>query len=241
MTMTTASRTAEKRVGVKNDSSISLPAEDSHGIPVRPVASATSTGDSGVRSASDTNFGLPADLSTENADWTDQYREELILDALSVVGSRADAEDVVQETFCEVLKDPSKLNGADSAIAMLLSINRCNALDRVRHKKRDSERLIRKFKLDPTRTETTGGFSTLDRADFIASAVSNLAPRMRAVVMLHYFQHQTYKQIAEQLNMPVGTVGRLLYEASKVLYNKLEIHVEKPQQGTQPKTGGAAC
>lgn len=225
MTMTTASRFTEKRNRVQSDSSTGLPADSSHGIPAH---------------VSDSNAGLPADFSEASADWTDQYREELILDAQSVVGSRADAEDVVQETFCEVLRDPEKLNGADSAIAMLLSINRCNALDRVRHKKRDSERLIRKFKLDPTRTETTGGFSSLDRADFIASAVSNLAPRMRAVVMLHYFQHQTYKQIAEQLDMPVGTVGRLLYEASKVLYSKLEIHVEKPQQ-QQGKTGGAAC
>lgn len=172
--------------------------------------------------------------SSGDVDWTDQYREELIQDAMNVVGSRADAEDVVQETFCEVLKDPSKLEGADSPIALLLSINRCNALDRVRHKKRDSERMIRKFKLDPSRTETTGGFSSLDRADFVASAIANLAPRMRAVVMLHYFQHQTYKQIAEQLNLPIGTVGRLLFEASKVLYSKLEIHVEKPQSPLDP-------
>lgn len=160
---------------------------------------------------------------------TELFREELIQDAMSVVGSRADAEDVVQETFCEVLKAPEKLNDATSVRAVLLTINRCNALDRVRHKKRDSERNIRKFKLDPSRTETTGGFSSLERADFVASAIANLAPRMRAVVMLHYFQHQTYKQIAEQLGLPVGTVGRLLFEASKALYSKLEIHVEKPQ------------
>lgn len=185
--------------------------------------------------AQKTREELPGDqVDTEPSDGyqelTELYRDELIDDAMSVVGSRADAEDVVQETFCEVLKSPEKLKGAVSVRAVLLTINRCNALDRVRHKKRDSERNIRKFTLDPSRTETTGGFSSLERADFVASAISNLAPRMRAVVMLHYFQHQTYKQIAEQLNLPVGTVGRLLFEASKALYSKLEIHVEKPPQ-----------
>jgi RNA polymerase sigma-70 factor, ECF subfamily len=164
----------------------------------------------------------------------DRYREELIHDAMNVVGARADAEDVVQETFCEVLKAPEKLEQANDILAFLLTINRCNALDRVRHKKRDSERMIRKFKLDPSRTETTGGFSSLERADFVASAIASLPARMRAVVMLHYFKHQTYKQIAEQLELPIGTVGRLLYEASKVLYSKLEIHVEKPQSGPRP-------
>jgi len=156
----------------------------------------------------------------------EQYRMELVLEALSVVGNRDDAEDVVQETFCEAVKNPEKLRSADSLRAMLQSINRCNAMDRLRNRRRQETKVERKGRFDPSKSATTGGFSGLVVADFVANAIETLPARMRAVVVLHYFEHRTYKEIAELLKLPAGTVGRLLYEASKLLYGKLELHVD---------------
>ena len=164
----------------------------------------------------------------------EQYRAELIADAMSIVGAREDAEDVVQETFCEAFKQPEKLTNAASIRALLLSINRCNTMDRARNKKRDSHRIIRKLQNDPGEMATTGGFSGLERADFVAGAIEGLPAKMRSVVVLHYFQHLTYKEIAGRLKMPPGTVGRLLYEASQVLYSKLEIHVDRANAKNPP-------
>jgi len=141
----------------------------------------------------------------------EQYRDLLVGDAQSVVGKREDAEDVVQETLCEAIKSPEKLQQADSIKAWLLQINRCNAMDRVRHQRRDSNKLIRMQQEDPQAMATTGGFSGLERSDFVAKAIEALPPKMRAVVVLHYFEHLTYKEIAERLKIPQGTVGRLLY------------------------------
>ena len=164
----------------------------------------------------------------------EQYRDILVRDAQFVVGKREDAEDVVQETFCEAIKSPEKLQQADSIKAWLLHINRCNAMDRVRHTRRDSQRKIRMQQEDPQVSVTTGGFSGLETSDFVKKAVEALPSKMRAVVALHYFEHLTYKEIAERLKMPQGTVGRLLYEASKQLYGKLEIHVDRrPSEGTE--------
>ena len=160
----------------------------------------------------------------------EQYRAELIDEALPIVGNREDAEDVVQETFCEALKTPGKLLAADSIGAMLHAINRCNAVDRVRRKKRDSQRIVNKIQNDPGELATTGGFSGLERADFVANAIDTLTPKTRAVIVLHYFEHLTCKQIAERLKQPQGTVNRLLYEGLKTLFTKLENHVDVPAE-----------
>ena len=112
-------------------------------------------------------------------------------------------------------------------------------MDRVRHQRRDSHKLIRMQQEDPQAMQTTGGFSGLERSDFVTKAIESLSPKMRAVVVLHYFEHLTYKEIAQRLNMPQGTVGRLLYEASTELYGKLEIHVDRrPEPPTQNEMTG---
>ena len=147
----------------------------------------------------------------------ERYRDELIDEALGIIGNREDAEDVVQETFCEALQCYDKVTAADCIGAMLHSINRCNALDRMRRKKRDSQSVIAL-----TLMATTGGFSRLERAEFVRSAIDGLTPKTRAVIILHYFEHLSCREIAAELNFPRGTVNRLLYEGLKLLYQRLE-------------------
>ena len=65
----------------------------------------------------------------------ERYRAELVNQALAILGNVADAEDVVQETFCEAFGHQDKLAKVRSLGAWLRTINRANARNRVRGKR----------------------------------------------------------------------------------------------------------
>lgn len=167
----------------------------------------------------------------------ERYRGELVNQALAICGTLEDAEDVVQETFCEAFRDAERLSQARSLGALLRAINRANALNRVRDRSRESAKSGRRQLEAPPRQVTTGGFSMLELRDSVAKAIETLPPHLRTVVVLRFWQHLTYEEIAGQLKIPPGTAGRLIYEATQALYERLKPHLETPAAppaGVQP-------
>ena len=159
----------------------------------------------------------------------DQYREQLVRQALSILGgaSREDAEDVVQETFVKAFRDKEKLSKADSLAAWLMALNRGNALNRKRMVQRSREKLDRRA-LQGDRSFTTGGFSGIELRDLLTKAMEALPPSLRAVVVLRYVEHLSYNDIAQRLNIPLGTIDYLLSEASTRMYETLKT-LESPR------------
>jgi RNA polymerase sigma-70 factor (ECF subfamily) len=169
---------------------------------------------------------------------TEQYREELIRHAQSFTGNREDAEDVVQQTYIDAFKDPSKLPLEGSLGVWLRSLNRNNALSYVRSKRRDSKRIDLKKEREPEDTFTTGGFSAMELRDSMSKAVDALPENLRTVVELRYWASLSIKEIAERLNLPQGTVQRRLFDASRQLFTKLEsnFRTQATQQQNPPET-----
>jgi RNA polymerase sigma-70 factor (ECF subfamily) len=155
-------------------------------------------------------------------DLLDGYRAELTEQALAIVGNAQDAEDVVQETFCEAVRHPEKLAEARSLGAWLKAINRANALNKVRAKKHDSKRIDRKQLEAPARSTTTGGFSAIEINDMVSRAIAALPDDQRAAILMHYYEHKSHDEIAKHLNVSPRTVRRLLYDASLAMHAVLK-------------------
>ena len=51
--------------------------------------------------------------------------------------------------------------------------------------------------------------------------VERLKPRYKKLVELRYFQERSYEEIAEELNLPLGTVKAQLFRAREFLYQIL--------------------
>jgi RNA polymerase sigma-70 factor (ECF subfamily) len=167
----------------------------------------------------------------------EQYRPELLNQALAILGNREDAEDVVQETFCDAVRDPAKLSNARSLGAWLKAINRCNALNRARGRRHDSSRMINVRNMEPERTFTTGGFNMLELRESVNIALAGLDPDLQKIVRLRYFEHLSYKDIAERLQIPIGNVGGLLMDASVKLYAKLKLQLPASPEPPADTTG----
>lgn len=60
------------------------------------------------------------------------------------------------------------------------------------------------------------------RQKIILKAVDDLPKKMRQVVIWFEFEEMSYEQISQKLNLPIGTVKSRLFNARKVLSQKLK-------------------
>lgn len=163
-----------------------------------------------------------SDLPEEFWALIDRYRGELVNQAFAILGTIEEAEDVVQETFCEVYRDKGQaLSDVRSIGAWLRTINKANALNRVRDRKRAADKVERKQVEEPSRTFTTGGFSTLELKEMLAIEVENLPEHQRSALILRYWEHFSTEEIAERTGQTARTVRRHLCDATLQLYERL--------------------
>lgn len=178
--------------------------------------------------------GTPMDeMPAEFWEIVERYRGDLVNQAFALLGSQDDAEDVAQETFCEAFRDRDRLAKVRSLGAWLRQINRANALNRRRDRKRHSDRAERKQIEAPDRAFTTGGFTTLVVREAVAKAIETLPEAQREALVLHYWQHLPYDEIAARLKTSPRTVRRNLHEAYQALYGRLGKFLEPGQEGTR--------
>ena len=55
----------------------------------------------------------------------------------------------------------------------------------------------------------------------LQNALLEMPEQFRIVVVMHYLQQESYREIAEQLEIPMGTVMSRLSRAKKMLKSKL--------------------
>lgn len=131
-----------------------------------------------------------------------------------VVGDRRLAEDVAQDAFLQLLRHWEKVHGYDRPDLWVRRV----ALRQAQHERRRSWRrpAVEASAAMPEATED----HVEGRADVLA-AVSRLAPKQRAVVVLFYFEDRPMEEIAAILNCSVSTGWSQLHTARKRLSETL--------------------
>jgi RNA polymerase sigma-70 factor (ECF subfamily) len=140
----------------------------------------------------------------------DRLSGQVLAVALRIVGSRGEAEEVVQEVFVEVwtragLFDVARGRGR----TWVLSIARNRAIDRLRSRDAagravEGARAEARPEAPPvTPLETVEQREARQR---IQAALAALSPEQRRVLELGYFEGLSQSEIAEKLGEPLGTV-----------------------------------
>lgn len=133
--------------------------------------------------------------------------------ALRIVRQRDAAEDVLQEAFMSIWRGATNYRASLSPpMAWLGLIVRSRALDALR--KRTSDRADLMNDLDDEMSQTLEGDSPnpMDMADASEQAfalhqcLGKLDHKQREVVSLAYLRDQSHGELAEQLQLPLGTV-----------------------------------
>jgi len=163
------------------------------------------------------------------AELLDRYKDSVYFLLLKMVNNKDDAEDLTIEAFGKAFKNISQYTPNFAFSTWLFRIATNNCIDFIRKKRTVTLSLDRSF------TNSEGGEMTMDvRSDsldpeeslirkqknvLMRSLDDRLKPRYRTLIDLRYFQELSYEEIAEKLDLPLGTVKAQLFRSREFLYN----------------------
>jgi RNA polymerase sigma-70 factor, ECF subfamily len=174
----------------------------------------------------DVAMGLPSSQRSVQQLVEDHYAA-LYRYAYRLSGAAAEAEDLTQETFCKAQVQWAQLRDHERAKAWLFSILRNAYLHRAR-----SQRQHREISLDCAGDLPEPLADPLPEVEpeRLQQALAELSEVFRTPVILYYFEDFSYRDIAEQMELPIGTVMSRLARAKAYLRARL----------LQPQTAVAA-
>ncbi len=144
--------------------------------------------------------------------------------AFTMVGNRADAEDVVQLTFVAAWQNRTRYRSEQaSLLGWLLGIARHKAVDMMRARVRQ-DRVASSLRDSFTDSDELGpaADTVVDRL-VVADELSTLAPDQRRVLELAFYDDLTHPQIATVTGLPIGTVKSHLRRGMARLRHRWEV------------------
>ena len=166
------------------------------------------------------------------AELVDEHYRAVFGYAYRLSGSVIESEDLTQQTFMLAQANLVQLREPRAARGWLYTIARNEFLRR-----RPASRLVALGDVsEPTAPEVeTNWFDGELTSERLQAALNDLPVEFRVPVVLFYFENLSYREIAEQLKLPLGTVMSRLSRGKSQLRTKLEKYL------LEPHTGGASA
>ena len=145
--------------------------------------------------------------------------------ALRVLRDQGDAEDVVQEVFSQAWRQASRYESTRGpVVAWLMNLARSRAIDRLRSRRARPEtggndvEADRVLDLAPPIDEQ---LALSDQAELIRAAVDQLSLVQRVAIELAFYEGLTHVEIADRLELPLGTVKTRIRQGLSKLKERL--------------------
>jgi len=159
-----------------------------------------------------------------------KYRAALYRHIARLIRDPQEVEDLVQETFIKAFTALESYSTEFAFSTWLYKIATNHAIDYLRRKK------LKTLSLDEP-IETREGTLERELADItyfpdrhivedqrralLQEAIDALPEKYRLVIVLRHQQEKSYEEIAEELNLPLGTVKAHIFRARRLLYKYL--------------------
>jgi RNA polymerase sigma-70 factor (ECF subfamily) len=189
-----------------------------------------------------------AELTKEEVQKQEDFEEEIVphLDAmynfaLRLTSDPSDAEDLVQDTIVKAYRFFSSYEKGTNAKAWLFRILKNSYINNYRKKSKQPNQVdydevstfyetIRAERTDTSDLEDKMFRDLID--DDISQALEELPEDFRTVVLLCDVEGFTYEEIANMLDVPIGTIRSRLHRGRNLLKAQLQEYAEK--RGYQP-------
>ncbi len=160
-----------------------------------------------------------------------KYHQPLYFHVLRMVHYRDLVEDLLQEIFAKTFDNIHSFNPTYAFSTWLYRIATNHTIDYLRKKK------LRTMSLDePIQTKdgemklevaddsevTDESIQYSQRAKIIREAIDLLPPRYKEVIQMRHMEEKSYQEIAEMLDLPLGTVKAHIFRARELLYKHLK-------------------
>ena len=160
-----------------------------------------------------------------------KYERAVFNICLRMVRNREEAEDLAQEAFTKVFAMLDRYNPAFAFSNWLFKITSNLCIDSIRKRRIDTLPMdapvegekgtyARQYQSPDDDPETL--LVTGQRMKLLSDAVDNLPPHYRVMILLRHQENLSYEEIAECLEVPLGTVKARIHRAREMLKNRLE-------------------
>ena len=166
------------------------------------------------------------------AELMDRYRDSIYFTMLKMVKNTDDADDLTIEAFGKAFNRLEQYSPSFAFSTWLFKIASNNSIDFIRKKR------IQVTSMDSGLTNSEGDAMQIDarstglnpeesiiqgqRIDHMRLLVSKLKPKYRELVEKRYFEEMSYEEIAEEMNLPLGTVKAQLFRARDFLASMID-------------------
>lgn len=157
------------------------------------------------------------------ADLMGRYRDSVYYMLMKMVNNEDDAEDLTIETFGKAFRRLEQYTPQFAFSTWLFKIATNHAIDFIRKKRIKAISIDQGFKGDggenyviPVKEESLDPEEAMEKDQRILqmrAVVEKLKPKYKKLVELRYFEERSYEEIAEQLDLPLGTVKAQLFRA----------------------------
>ena len=162
------------------------------------------------------------------------YTEGIYYMILKMVNFKEIAKELTEEAFEKAYANLSQYQLHYAFSSWLYRIAHNHAIDYLRRKS-----ILKNYSLDSTgdisgsvthfkgiliRSSVENPEESLIRKDIallLRKMVSNLEPRSRILLEMHYFDEYSYSEITSELNLPISTIKIQLFRSRKLLYQLL--------------------
>ena len=145
----------------------------------------------------------------------EKYREKVFATAYRILGEEHAAADLVQEVFVKIHGELRRFKGESKFSTWLFRVAVNHALNKASETARHArieERLAR-----DGRGDLGGTLEGRPLDEEVQRAIQTLSPKLRAIVGLRSLEGLSYEEIAEVLELSMGTVKSRLFLAHETL------------------------
>jgi RNA polymerase sigma factor (sigma-70 family) len=171
------------------------------------------------------------------AELMQRYKDSIYFMLLKMVNNRDDADDLTIEAFGKAFKNLHQYTPDFAFSTWLFKIATNNCIDFIRRKRKftfsidknmenDSGQEMQ-FEIKSPLLDPEEKMIKKQKALLMRDVVEKLKPRYKRLVELRYFQERSYEEIAEELQLPLGTVKAQLFRAREFLYQILKNQEEQ--------------
>lgn len=163
----------------------------------------------------------------------DAYQNRVFGFVRRMVPNPEEAADVTQEVFIRAFQSFHRFDHRSSVRTWLFRIAHNLCIDRARKVKRTPHEV---GLVDPEEGDEIEVYDarwqpdrlTLDAElmDVVEDSIRSMSEKLRSVLLLHDREDMAYEEIAQMLNLPVGTVKSRLFLARAHLQNSLRSYLE---------------
>ncbi|MDK2972794.1 MAG: hypothetical protein PWP23_2549 [Candidatus Sumerlaeota bacterium] len=168
----------------------------------------------------------------------EHYRDRLYAAAAALLRDHEEARDASQEAFVRAYQNLHRFELRRPFYPWLYRILRNLCLDHLRKhgpaRSVSLESLVEERHVQFSDADGKGGAGSAtgiredlhrrEMARHLRSCIDDLKPEFREIILMKHFQDMAYKDIAEALDIPIGTVMSRLFHARKALGTLMEKH-----------------